>query len=527
MSKFNQPTSIRKNLEKNKDATLNYEGELAFNLDPLTDLYTRTATTLIGENKFYESGKIADAELLDSINRVLKIDPKFVLQLAVYCREELYLRSVPLMLVAEYANSISENVPNSRKFITRVIQRADEITELLSYQWTRDKITPSGTKIPTSIKYGIREAFAKFNEYQFSKYNNEEKAVKFKDAILLTRPSGIDKERYKLYNKIVEDTLEMAETWEVMRSTGKMTWHDVIHNVFHKNGKVNNYMAILRNIRNIMTDKSVTKDDILLYANMLSDKNAVIHSKQFPYRFLSAYLVTQNIESPYRNIILNSLEEAVRYSTETLPKLDGITVIASDFSGSMRDIIGQRPTNRSLTWQQQEELKKYAIYRCDIGQLLSMIANQFCKNTITSIFGDKLAILPISKYSGILQTTVNMRNKAGQLVGCSTNGHLVPQYLSDNNIEVDRIFLFTDCQIWNSHDDRNFAVEFLKYQRKYPKVKLYCFDLSGYGTIMIPQDTKNTCLIGGWSDRIFDFVKIFEETRDNNMVIQKIKSIEP
>jgi hypothetical protein len=44
----------------------------------------------------------------------------------------------------------------------------------------------------------------------------------------------------------------------------------------------------------------------------------------------------------------------------------------------------------------------------------------------------------------------------------------------------------------------------------YPNVKLYAFNLSGHNNVMIPQNTKNVCLIGGWSDRIFDFVKVFE-----------------
>jgi len=62
---------------------------------------------------------------------------------------------------------------------------------------------------------------------------------------------------------------------EVMRSTGRMTWHDVINVIFHKDGKINNYMAQLRNIRNCLQDKTVTNDDVLLLCKMLSDEKAV------------------------------------------------------------------------------------------------------------------------------------------------------------------------------------------------------------------------------------------------------------
>jgi len=55
---------------------------------------------------------------------------------------------------------------------------------------------------------------------------------------------------------------------------------------------------------------------------------------------------------------------------------------------------------------------------------------------------------------------------------------------------------------------------------------------------MIPQDTRGVCIIGGWSDKIFDFISAFEEVCDavsgtgkgnveDNVVIRKIKAIRP
>jgi len=43
---------------------------------------------------------------------------------------------------------------------------------------------------------------------------------------------------------------------------------------------------------------------------------------------------------------------------------------------------------------------------------------------------------------------------------------------------------------------------------------------------MIPQNTKGVCLIGGWSDKIFNFIKAFEEF-GSNTIIQTIKAIKP
>ena len=512
MAKFNTPQTIKEQLASHPDAVQNYEGALAYKLDALTDLYIRSASTLVGEPKYYESAKDADLELLKSIQKAIEIDPEFVLQLAVYCREKLYLRSVPLMLLAEFANSKAiGKVPNSRKYVTRVIQRADELTELIAYQLARNKIIPrTKSKLPMMLKYGISDAFSKFDEYQFSKYNREG-TVKLRDALFLTHPKPANPERQILYDKITQDTLESAETWEVMRSTGKMTWHDVINDIFHKDGKIFNYMAQLRNLRNCLQDNTVTQSDILLLCKMLSDKSAVLHSKQFPFRFLSAYREAQKIVHPLTSQVLDALEMAVSYSIENIPKLEGTTLIASDVSGSMEMAVSKNST----------------VQRWDIGIIIGMMAHRFCQVSLTGIFGTEWKAVPLAKYSnGLLANSMKLRSISNE-VGWSTNGYKIIEYLLASNPQVDRIMIFTDCQMWDSSGyDKTFAELFIKYQRKYPSVKLYCFDLSGYGNIMIPQNTKNVCLIGGWSDKIFDFVKTFEEIGQNT-ILKEIKAIKP
>jgi hypothetical protein len=306
---------------------------------------------------------------------------------------------------------------------------------------------------------------------------------------------------------------------------------------------------------------------------MISDKNAVLYSKQLPFRFLSAYkellsaagrdIGEECRRSSYGRIfarsrddsdikltpvgllhitsVLDALEKAVSYSADNFPKLSGTsTMIACDVSGSM----------------EKEISKNSSVERFDIGIMLGMIANRFAGNTITGMFGDEFKILPMSKTDGILKNTMEMHRREGE-VGYSTNGYKVIDYLLRNDIAVDRIMIFTDAQMWDSSRGRrrstfgrnifgddedceqiSFAEKFLLYQKRHPGVKLYTFDLSGYANIMIPQDTSGVCIIGGWSDKIFDFISAFEEVCDvnavsgtgnieENVVIKKIKAIRP
>jgi hypothetical protein len=546
MSKFNSKgveeknvgEHIREELKKRPDATLNHEGALAFKPDLLTELYLKAASTLVGEPKYYTNAKESDRSLLDSIEKVAKTDPEFILQLAVYCREQLHLRSVPLMLIAEFANNLNcvGKVPGARKYVSRCLQRADELTELVAYQLARNKIAPrTKTKLPMLIRFGIRDAFLNFDAYGLAKYNSDEKAVKMRDSMFLTHPNptSIGAKQSMTFEKLASKTLESPETWEVMRSTGQMTWHDVVNKVFYKNGRVNNYMAILRNLRNCLQSKDVTETDIRLLCKMISDKNAVLYSKQLPFRFFAAYRELSNASNGHFTHagalmvtdLMDAIETAVTYSVENFPKLSGSsTLIACDVSGSM----------------EKEISKNSSMQRFDIGIMLGMMANRFAGHTITGMFGDNWKVVPMSRVNGILKNTMEMHSREGE-VGYSTNGYKVIEYLLDNDIKVDRIMIFTDAQMWNSYARRSiwdnsnsdggvtFAEKFLTYQKRYPGVKLYAFDLSGYGNIMIPQNTRGVCLVGGWSDKIFDFISAFEEvgTENGNAAIKKIKAIKP
>lgn len=531
MSKFNKIPDIAKELYERPDAVLNHEGALAFKPDPLTELYLRAASTLVGEKKFYTDAATSDRELLSCIDTVAKIDPEFILQLAVYCREKLYLRSVPLMLVAEFANNPNcvGKVERARKYVERVIQRADELAELIAYQLNRNKKSPRDkTKLPMLIRFGVKGAFLKFDGYQLAKYNRD-KEVKLRDAMFLSNPEPRenDIEQVATFEKLANKTLEPPKTWEVMRSTGKMTWHDVINHIFYKEGRINNYMAQLRNLRNCLQNSSVTAEDIGLLCRMISDKNAVSRSKQLPFRFFSAYkeLYDANdadfspIGSLYVSDVMDAIETAALYSVDNFPKLSGTsTLIACDFSRSMADKISKNST----------------VERFDIGVILGTIAHRFCGHTITGIFGEDWKVVPMSKTSGILKNAIDLHRRMGE-VGYSTNGYKAIEYLLDNGIKVDRIMVFTDCQMWDSErrdywgsmHQVSFAERFIRYQRFYPGVRLYTFDLSGYGNVMIPPGNKNVCLIGGWSDKVFDFVSAFEGVGDGKVVVNKIKAIKP
>ena len=145
--KFN--FSIRKRVS----ATTNYEGAQALALTPKMELYTAIATTMLSDS-FYEK---ADERLARIQKLVSAVDAPFVAKLAVYARTKMNLRTVPVVLATELAK---QHTGDSlvRKTINGIVQRPDEITEMLAYYSITNGRT--GTKKLNKISKQVQKGLA-------------------------------------------------------------------------------------------------------------------------------------------------------------------------------------------------------------------------------------------------------------------------------------------------------------------------------------------------------------------------------
>ncbi len=498
-------------LRKENKVVLNYEGAKAYTITPAEELYTAVVTTGLSDTA-YEKGN----DRLERIRSLIKKnDPEFVAKLAVYARKDMYLRSIPLVLTTELAKQVSGTDLVSRT-VDGVVQRADEITELLAYYQLANKRTETKklNKLSKQIQKGLMKSFNKFDEYQFAKYNRKAE-VTLRDALFLVHPKAKDESQQIIFNKIVNDMLETPYTLEVELSTlgqkkfvtdterksaFKNKWEELIFS--NKLG----YMATLRNLRNIL-EAGVSSDAMNKVCRYLSDEKAVSHSKQLPFRFLAAYRELKTVDSPYVSSILEALEEAVIVSAGNIRGFGFETsvVIAADVSGSM-----QKPVS-----------KKNKVLLYDIGLLMSMMLQSQCKNVVTGIFGDRWLRVPMPK-SGILRNVDAFYKREGE-VGYSTNGYLVLEDLIKREEKADKIMLFTDTQLWDSSGNRNsFENLWNRYKAIAPHAKLYIFDLAGYGRQPLDITKNDVYLIAGWSDKIFEVLNALEDRKSAVQMIQKV-----
>ena len=258
--------------------------------------------------------------------------------------------------------------------------------------------------------------------------------------------------------------------------------------------KVNNYMAILRNLRNII-DAGVSNEHMEKVWKAIEDPDAVRKSKQLPFRFLSAYKAVSEV----RNVgsrAYDALENAVDAAVNNIPKLPGSTVIAVDVSGSMSSPVSQKSDIRCV----------------EIGMMLGLIANRICANSLFYSFDTRIEKYALSSRAGILETCI--RNAA---CGGGTDMGLPFEAMIRDRVKADRVIVISDnmCNsgysMWGHKPVQSLADE---YRRKSGHdIWVHAIDLQGYGTQQFTGPKTN--IIAGWSEKVFNFILLAEQGEGN------------
>lgn len=375
MSKLNpKAKSISTNIHvvaAQRDQKLGYStnGNLQFVKSELQMLYELVTTTMFGKSS---DDKVAQ------IRKYVKIAvdqgaEDFVANLAIHARMEMNVRTIPIVLVVELAKAMSDkrqpildeikrlestrlpgmgtnktnhmceqinylritadtfNYVNMRRLVCDVIQRADEITGMYAYAL---QVFGNKQNVPMAIKRGVGDAFNKFNEYSFGKYNRDG-AVKFRDVLRIVHPTAKSITQGQIFDKIMKDTLQVPYTWETElsnwgqqpqeeRISKAALWEQLIDS-----GKVG-FMAILRNLRNIH-EAGVSSNHIKKVCNQLSDPIQVSKSKQLPYDFMEAYKIVKPLDSK----MATAVSKAIDLSVSNIPQMGEKVWLIIDYSGSM------------------------------------------------------------------------------------------------------------------------------------------------------------------------------------------------
>src|SRR5688572_12590098 len=169
----------RLNTTTRRTAPTTHEGAAAATLTPEQELRRSVMACLLWEDTFYEQGETV-AQRIERL--VSLVPPALVAALAIEAREDMHLRHVPLWLARALAFGDAGRRRHVAAVLERVVQRPDELTELLAMYWKGGK-----RPLAAQVKKGLGYALKQFNEYALAKYNRKD-PVRLRDVLFLTHP---------------------------------------------------------------------------------------------------------------------------------------------------------------------------------------------------------------------------------------------------------------------------------------------------------------------------------------------------
>ena len=479
MAKFNRAPERAK--------TVNKEGHAAYAMTDKDRLVTQVLTTFFAEPKFYGDNS---GEIIDAAKRMAADDPAFVAKLAVFARREFNMRSVSHVLTAILAHELKGKA-HVRGMIPAVVVRADDMTEILSAY-----LTLFGKPFPNSLKRGIADAFARFDEYAIAKYKGERDALRMRDVLRICHPAPKDETQSAMWKRCIAGELEPPMTWETELSkngNNKGTWEKLIDS-----GKVG-YMALLRNLRNIV---NAAPDNIGAVFGTISNADNVRKSGQFPFRFYAAYKELLRFYVKYSepqrvpgaaSAVFDALETAIEASVANMRKIPGRTAVAVDVSGSM-------------SWNRVSA--RSGVSCAEIALLLGVLAVRICEESVFMTFDTDLYKPAVSTKGGILAQAQGIPVNGG-----GTNMELPFRHLIEESINVDRVIVLSDNEI-NGDSDKTVQSLADEYRGSVNKdCWVHGVDLQGYGTQQFVGGRTN--IIAGWSEKVLEFIALAEAGTDS------------
>jgi len=450
-----------------------HEGGLSTKiLNPADRLRRSVMACMLFEDSFYEDGETVANRISAAIKQCTFEE---VAAIAIEAREQMKLRHVPLLIVRELLRFHTGRKVGD--LIERVIQRPDEMAELLAIYWKNGKDQP----LTSQLKIGLARAFGKFNEYQLAKWSKDNSDIKLRDVLFLSharprvrlgddkftkaerkglmqgahidaRPSGLSDDEM-LYGKVAYGVLDTPDTWEVQLSAGadkKETFERLIAE--RKLGA----LALLRNLRGMI--EAGVNDSLIAHAI-----NSMKTERVLPFRFISAAKYAPRFEPELESAMFRCLDE--------VPKLGGNTALLVDHSHSMDNKVSE----------------KSDITRFDAAAALAMILRETTDRCRVFTFAEKCVEVPPRRGFGMLQAIRDVRDPVSTKLGKAVR-HVYEEFP-----ECDRIIVITDEQSQDRPPQ--------PHGRGYI-INVECYENGiGYG---------NWVTISGWSEAVIEYIKANE-----------------
>lgn len=554
MAKFNEKKMAKQPTERN------FMGEMAFKMEDKEELISTVMTTFL-QGEYYEK----EATKIARIQELLKkVDPLFAAKLAIYARNEGNLRSVTHFVAAEIAKYVSGSEWGKR-FYNKIVVRPDDMSEIVSaYAHINGMSQKDISKIPNAMKGGFKTALERLDAYQLDKYKMKNREVSLIDLIRLFHPKGNQKNAEAFKRLVNGESLEGLYETKIlekeMTKAGQLTKgatedekkeakHEAIAEILG-NVKGMPIMNLIRNLRNIIL---YAPDKVEDACAQLRIKDKILNSRLLPFRFATAYAEIEKMSwnkpntdtaiafesdkvegeltkaqfDSLKRSVLDALEDAIQYSVENIPELEGNVAILVDHSGSCRGDAGGSSAVSAFS----------KTSTAMIGNLFGSMMAYRQKNVYIGLFGDKLIDVPMDRNMKMLDFNKMSFDKGACCGPCTEAGiYDFMRKCIDEKKKVDNVVVFSDCQIGNNtyeftpwygdkSSDRgcHFHELFKEFKKLNPMCNWIVVNLRQSGGTSVFDKSMRILNISGWSDKIFDTIK--SQCRGWDAVIKEIESV--
>lgn len=458
------------------------------------------------------NGKSTTEIMTEAIDASLDYDYEGTLNWAVELRTVYNIRLNPQIIMVRAAihpkrkEFTANNKVNFRFINCQVMQRADEPMVQIAYYL----FINNGKKnnIPNILKRSWSDKLSSLKPYAINKYKHAE--IGMINAVRICHANSENINELMATGDI--QVSDSETTWEQMRSAGK-DWMYILENCNIS------HMALIRNLRNIFSEI----DNVAIADAVIAElKRGVLHGKQFPFRYYSAYKAIRDSNVHHKDILLDALEDCVDISIANMPQLSGKTICLTDNSGSAWGTI---PTEYG------------SVTIAEIDNLSSILTAKCSDEGYVGVFGDRLKIIPISKNDKVLRKLSEI-NKIGKEIGMNTEGGIWTffQKATKNKDKFDNIFIYSDMQAGHGElygtstqqqEYRNAGCScvmyinvfqcLLNYRRQVNKnVNMFSVQTAGYDNSVLPEYAYRTSMMSGWTGKEAMFAKMLIDIWDNN-----------
>lgn len=525
----------RSGVVEDKRKTVNHERQVVHDLTSLETLFSKVLGSFFGESTYYEkrSAEKDFKEVQKLIADIPEEDIEYALKIARIGREYNMIQFPLAVLTACFnderfkGDNFEDECTGRNKLQTYsdyIVRRGRDIIDVLAMQMNvfgfdvttkgrgKNKTNHRNRPLPSQMRKALKFKLETFSEYQLSKALGERREVSMADAVKLLHPNPVNSKVSKdFFTRIIEGKVVFggdednkqvqSELSKLNNKTSKTTKADV-----RKSIDTSTVMAIVKNL--VALYNAGMFNDIATVEKVcakLTNRKEVQKSRLLPFRFYSAYQQVKNLSGGSRGkrMILDALVEAMDYSVDNLPNIEGYSAILIDRSGSMRSpVSGASDVSADVV-------------ACILGAIcfkkgiadLYVFANQ-CRR-----------IDDVSRKSTLMDITEKL---LGTNVGGGTYIDVAFNTVRDSGAKYQNLIILTDNDCYYSGNNtfnfttydsfynRNRADDILNRLISEGVIKKVFLDnlLGNSFTIMNTDDFRKN-LITGFSERIVDMINVY------------------